>query len=61
MINVLNPRMEDFARASGLTALTMTGSVTPDSYRADDREGCLDTVHAIAARAVDRALNGGAS
>lgn len=33
MIDVLNPRMEDFARAGGLTALTMTTSVTPDTYR----------------------------
>lgn len=27
----------------------------PDSYRSDDREGCLDVVHAFAVRAVAKA------
>lgn len=29
-----------------------TDADNPESYRADDREGCLDTVHAIAASAL---------
>lgn len=28
----------------------MTDADNPDSYRADDREGCLDTVFAVASR-----------
>ena len=30
----------------------MTDSDNPDSYRLDDREGCLDTVHAKATAAI---------
>ena len=32
-----------------------TNADDPESYRADDREGCLDTVFAIADRALSRA------
>ena len=30
----------------------MTDADKPDSYRCDDREGCLDTVFAVASQAV---------
>lgn len=31
----------------------MTDAENPESYRADDREGCLDTVHDTARRALE--------
>jgi hypothetical protein len=39
-------------RAARQSIIDMTDADNPDSYRADDREGCLDTVFATASEAL---------